>query len=116
MPIATRSQTGHLPSKKVIQSAEVNPPPKKSVVKIKNVKSLTDTIPDDSPSINYAFNSESGLTTYFSFQYRPLRRKINYDSVPKTPESNNSSPSVPFGLKRRNVQEMPGASMNEVNI
>lgn len=119
MPILTRSRTGKLPPK-VIQTVEVKPKkPKKSELP----KNLNDSSADSSPLVkdckNYSFNSESGEITYFSFQYHPLRRNIKTNSIAntiETPERNNLSSPVPFGLIRRNTQDMPGASsLNEVN-
>lgn len=116
MPMATRSRTGKLPAK-VIQTVEVKSKKQKKT-KIQKIKD-----DDSSTSLedfkNYSFNSDGGTTSYFSFEYHPLRRKIKNNSVannPETPENNTLSSPVPFGLKRKNIQDLPGASsINEVN-
>lgn len=117
MPIATRSRTGKLPQN-VIQSVEVIKKPKKRENK-KSKKINDENDAASSPSItnpnNYQFNSNSGETTYFSFEYRPLRRNhSNNISSLSYPKGEDLSSPVPFTLKQRNVQDMPGASMNGV--
>lgn len=120
MPIATRSQTGKIPPK-VIQTAAIKPKKPKKPKKSEISKKLNDDFDDASPLVkDYSFNSESGEITYFSFQYHPLRRNIKNNSIAnitETPQRNNLPSPVPFGLIRRNTQDMPGASsINEVNI
>lgn len=123
MPIATRSRTGKLPQKVVqsVEDSEVQITKKTKKRENRKSKKLNDendvaSSPSKFNLKNYHFNSTSGATTYFSFKYHPLRRNNKNNSVPNSPVGNGLSSPVPFAIREKNLQDMPGASMNGVNI